>query len=48
MKNGLFDETFRGYGYEDLELGCRLAQKDFRIIYNDRRDRGALQAHDLR
>lgn len=35
MKNGLFDETFRGYGYEDLELGSRLARKDFRIIYND-------------
>jgi glycosyltransferase involved in cell wall biosynthesis len=35
MKYGLFDETFRGYGYEDLELGSRLARKDFRIIYND-------------
>jgi len=35
MNFGLFDESFRGYGYEDLELGCRLARKGFRMIYND-------------
>jgi GT2 family glycosyltransferase len=33
-ENGLFDERFRAYGYEDVELGYRLVRKGFRMIYN--------------
>ena len=33
-QNGLFDERFRAYGYEDVELGYRLVKKGFRMIYN--------------
>lgn len=32
--NGLFDERFREYGYEDVELGYRLVKKGFHMIYN--------------
>jgi GT2 family glycosyltransferase len=32
--NGLFDERFRAYGYEDIELGYRLVKKGLRMIYN--------------
>ncbi len=32
--NGLFDERFRAYGYEDVELGYRLVKKGLRMIYN--------------
>lgn len=32
--NGVFDERFRAYGYEDVELGYRLVKKGFRMIYN--------------
>jgi glycosyltransferase involved in cell wall biosynthesis len=34
LKNGLFDETFRGSGYEDTELSYRLVKKGFCIFYN--------------
>lgn len=33
-ENGLFDERFRAYGYEDVELGYRLVKKGLRMIYN--------------
>lgn len=32
--NGLFDERFRQYGYEDVELAYRLVKKGFHMIYN--------------
>jgi hypothetical protein len=32
--NGVFDERFQAYGYEDVELGYRLVKKGFRMIYN--------------
>lgn len=32
--NGLFDERFREYGYEDVELAYRLVNKGFHMIYN--------------
>jgi GT2 family glycosyltransferase len=31
---GVFDERFRSYGYEDLELGYRLCQSGYRLLYN--------------
>ena len=33
-KNGTFDEDFRTFGYEDLELGYRLTRRGLRILYN--------------
>jgi GT2 family glycosyltransferase len=33
-QNGTFDEDFRAYGYEDYELGYRLAKKGLRLLYN--------------
>ena len=32
--NGVFDEDFRVYGFEDTELGCRLGNKGLRLLYN--------------
>lgn len=32
--NGLFDERFKEYGYEDVELAYRLVKKGFRMIYD--------------
>ena len=32
--NGTFDEDFRAYGYEDYELGYRLATRGLRLLYN--------------
>lgn len=34
LQNGLFDEGFRNYGYEDAELGYRLTKKGLRLFYN--------------
>jgi hypothetical protein len=34
MKNGVFDDTFRGSGYEDTELSYRLMKKGLHIVYN--------------
>lgn len=34
LKNGLFNEKFRKYGWEDLELGFRLSKKGLKILYN--------------
>ena len=34
MKNGVFDDTFRGSGYEDTELSYRLMNKGLHIVYN--------------
>ncbi|HZO98778.1 MAG TPA: glycosyltransferase [Terriglobia bacterium] len=34
IENGVFDEDFRGYGFEDTELGFRLSKKGLRILYN--------------
>jgi len=31
---GTFDEDFRAYGYEDYELGYRLATRGLRLLYN--------------
>lgn len=31
---GIFDERFRAYGYEDVELGYRLVKQGFHMIYN--------------
>ena len=33
LEVGLFDESFTGYGHEDLELGYRLLKKGLRIRY---------------
>jgi glycosyltransferase involved in cell wall biosynthesis len=33
-ESGGFDENFRVYGWEDIELGYRLAQKKIPLIYN--------------
>jgi len=33
-EHGTFDEDFRAYGYEDYELGYRLASKGLRLLYN--------------
>ena len=33
-ENGIFDERFRHYGYEDVELSYRLVKKGFRMLYN--------------
>lgn len=34
LQNGMFDEEFRTYGLEDIELGRRLLKKGLRIFYN--------------
>lgn len=36
LRNGLYDERFRGYGWEDMELGYRLWSHGLRITYNPR------------
>lgn len=33
-QNGVFDEAFRQYGWEDIELSCRLFRKGYRLLYN--------------
>ncbi|MDD5594116.1 MAG: galactosyltransferase-related protein, partial [Candidatus Margulisbacteria bacterium] len=33
VEAGLFDENFRGYGWEDIELGYRLAQMKVPLYY---------------
>jgi len=33
-QNGMFDEDFRTYGYEDFELGYRLTKKGLRLFFN--------------
>jgi glycosyltransferase involved in cell wall biosynthesis len=35
-ENGLFDEDFKAYGFEDTELGYRLEKKGLRLLYNPR------------
>lgn len=35
-ENGLFDEDFRTYGWEDTELGYRLSKHGLRVLYNPR------------
>lgn len=34
FKKELFDENFRGWGYEDLELGYRLEKNGAKIVFN--------------
>lgn len=34
IREGLFDETFRAYGYEDTELAYRLTSQGLRVFYN--------------
>lgn len=34
LRAGMFDENFRAYGYEDIELGYRLIGNGFRLFYN--------------
>lgn len=34
LENGMFDEDFRDYGFEDIELGHRLGKMGFRVFYN--------------
>jgi GT2 family glycosyltransferase len=36
LRVGSFDETFTGYGHEDLELGYRLRQAGITILYEPR------------
>ncbi len=36
LQAGCFDETFTGYGHEDLELGYRLQRDGVRILYEPR------------
>ncbi len=36
LRVGCFDETFTGYGHEDLELGFRLQQAGVTIVYEPR------------
>jgi glycosyltransferase involved in cell wall biosynthesis len=33
-KNGMFEEDFKGYGFEDIELGYRLQKRGLRLLYN--------------
>jgi len=33
-ENGMFDEDFKGYGFEDTELGYRLQKRGLRLVYN--------------
>lgn len=35
LEVGAFDEDFKSYGYEDLELGYRLKKKGFIVKYNE-------------
>jgi len=35
-ENGLFDEDFKSYGFEDTELGYRLEKKGLKLLYNPR------------
>lgn len=41
LRVGAFDETFTGYGHEDLELGYRLHKAGIRILYEP----GAINYH---
>lgn len=34
IQNGTFDEDFKAYGLEDIELGRRLLKKGMRVFYN--------------
>jgi hypothetical protein len=34
LRNGMFDESFRAYGYEDTELAHRLTRQGLGVIYN--------------
>lgn len=34
FEKDMFDENFRGWGYEDLELGYRLEKRGLRIVFN--------------
>ena len=34
IREGMFDENFRGYGSEDTELGYRLINRGFHLLYN--------------
>ena len=34
VENGTFDEDFRAYGFEDIELSYRLFNKGLRVLYN--------------
>lgn len=34
QENGMFDERFRDYGYEDIELSFRLVKKGYRMLFN--------------
>ena len=36
LKHGLFDEGFRRIGWEDVEVGLRLAQHGMKIMYNSK------------
>jgi hypothetical protein len=36
LRVGLFDETFRNYGWEDSDFGYRAAQAGLRLLYNPR------------
>jgi GT2 family glycosyltransferase len=33
-ENGMFNEDFKGYGFEDTELGYRLQNQGLRLLYN--------------
>jgi GT2 family glycosyltransferase len=41
LRVGCFDESFTGYGHEDLELGYRLQKAGLRIVY----EAGAVNYH---
>lgn len=34
QENGIFDEDFKAYGFEDAELGYRLEKRGLRLLYN--------------
>lgn len=34
IKAGLFDENFKGYGWEDIELGYRISKLGIPLVYN--------------
>lgn len=44
IRNGMFDERFRAYGYEDTELAYRLTKQGLRVVYNPQ----AIGYHDKR
>ncbi len=48
LRVGCFDESFTGYGHEDLELGYRLQQLGIEILYEPQRGELSLPSRRVR